>query len=125
MELQLIASSIGVFQEGQTLEAYQILTYQLSASDLLRDIKVSAVFPEPTRVSRVYASYSVDLEGYTAQQNAPNHVVVALPRDLDVSRTATIYLMTVRPLNKHVDPRLVLPNIHVEGKDKNGGTIYK
>ena len=124
-ELQLVSSAVAAFPSTQSVEIVQILAYEVSASDFLTDIKIEAIFDKDTEISRHFVSYSVDIEGFKSILHSKNHLTVQLKHELNVTRKAIIYLLT-RKFAKRVDRvRLSLPEIHVEGTDKNKKIVFE
>lgn len=121
-----VGSALGVFQgAGPDLEITQILSYDISATDLVKGVKITAVFGKTTEVSKCYVQYSVDIQGFKIDHTDKNVVTVNLNQQLDVSRKATVYFLTRRMASGRENIRLDLPEIHVEGTDKNGKTVYR
>lgn len=123
--ITLMGSAVAVFAEEDSRSTIQLLTYEVTATDLVQGVKVNAVFLEGTTITHAYVTYSVDLDGYELTLGRPNHAVISLAHPLDVSRTARIYMMTSRPVTQLGPPRPELPNIHVEGTDKSGDIVYR
>lgn len=119
-------STFGVFQgAGPVLEVTQILSYDILASDLMTNVKLTAVFAKTTEVSKCHVQYSVDIEGFKLDQTDKNAVTLNLSHPLDVSRKATVYFLTKKTASGREAMKLDLPEIHVQGTDKNGKTVYR
>ena len=119
------SSAVAVFGEEDSLELYQILVYEVSASDLVRQIKVTAVFGKKTKLIRYNVKYSIGVSGFDYELIDPNHIALSL-YDLDASKNATIYFYTKQPVSaiKLDEVKPEAPNIHLEGVDKSGNPIY-
>jgi hypothetical protein len=124
LELKLINAATALFPDSNSFEIVQLLTYDLSASDLVKKIKVTAIFSQLTEVVRYNVVYSVDVSGFKPDLTQKNYLILILAHDLDITKKATIYILTKRKIPSRQDTKVELPNIHVEGEDKNGKTVY-
>lgn len=89
-------SAIGVFPNGNSTELIQLLAYDLTTSDLIRKVKVTAIFKQHTDLINSNVVYSVDISGFTPQAHQKNYIVLTLNHDLDLTKRARIYLLTKR-----------------------------
>jgi len=125
VELRLISSSVAAFPSASSFEILQLLAYEISANDLVSNIKIESVFDKQTEIDKSYVIYSIDLFGYDANYPAPNHLIIRLSHDLNVSRRVTLYMLTKRLTDDVGPPELELPDIHVMGKDSERKTVYE
>jgi hypothetical protein len=66
LELKRVSSSVAGFPTQQSIEVIQLLVYEISASDLVEEIKVTANFKKDTSIIRQHVLYSIDVEGYAS-----------------------------------------------------------
>jgi hypothetical protein len=124
IQIKSLTSASGVFPCGSTLCIRQISSYEVSATDLVRDLKVSATFPEQTTVVAANVIYTVALTGFSPSPLNTNTVELKLTHQLDAAKRAQVFVITERPFHSSDQLSAQLPDIHVEGKDKNGNIVY-
>lgn len=125
IDLKILNSSLGVFQDDGFEKVIQILSYEVSVLDFTTDIKITSTFNKSIQVTKCYITYSVDMRGFEATQLPSNHVELKLKHPLDISKKAYVYLWTEKKFISGDDEKVELPNIHIEGKAKNEKVIYK
>jgi len=123
--ITLSSSSFAAFPSQHSLEVMELVVYDISASDLVKGIKITAIFGRLTQIIRHHVLYSVDIEGFDALLPQPNQLVLSLKHEIDVKRKVTVYILTKRIAASREDVKLELPEIHVEGTDKNGKVVYR
>jgi hypothetical protein len=125
VELVLKERAVAVFPKGNSSELVQLLAYDVTATDLLRKIKVTAIFKEHMEVLNSNVIYSVDISGFDAKMPAKNQLVLSLNHHLDLTKRARLYVQTRRDISTKDQTTLELPDIHVEAEDKNGRAVYR
>jgi hypothetical protein len=122
--IRQVQSSTAAFP-SQSLEVYQILAYDIAASDLLRNIKVTVVFPKSTEIILYHAAYSVNVDGFDAKQPANYHLELTLRHYLDVKRRVRLYLLTRREVASLEFVKSESPEISLDGTDKKGNAVHR
>lgn len=124
-DIKIVDSSVAGFQGNHSVEVIQLLAYEMSASDLFKEIIVTALFEEGVEIVRSNVIYSVNLEGYTLTKERKHYINLKLQHPLNVTRKAIIYFQTKRQVRQRENIRLELPEIHIQGKDKNDKIFYR
>ena len=124
VEAKLAGSSVAAFEDANSLNQLQLLSYVVSASDLVKNVKISITFAKSTEIERSTVLYSVDIKGATQNKDPANHLEISLAHPLDVSKKVYIYLLSKRPIKGVSELEVEIPDFHVEGTDKNGNTVY-
>jgi hypothetical protein len=123
--IKLLSSSFAAFPRQNSLEVMQLMTYEASVSDLVKNIIITAVFEQNTEIVQHNVLYSVDVEGVEPEKPRKNHIVLRLKHDLDVKRRVIIYLLTKRIATSREHIKLEVPEVRIQGIDKNGKTVNR
>ena len=107
------------------MEVTQLLAYELAASDLVKNIKVTAVFHQTTRIVKHNATYSIHLEGFDAKLEKPHHIIISLHHELNTTRKVKIHFMTTKRITDPNQEQFDFPEIHAEGTDRNGDVVFR
>ena len=111
--------------ENRSLEAVQVLTFVISACDLLTDVKIEAIFAGSTKIEDVKTVLSGRLpEDYREELLSANHLIVELAYPLDDSSTVTVHLRSSKMVRIDEPKKVEIPDIHVEAKDRDGALVY-
>ena len=125
LQLKPLASASGVFPSGTAQCIRQISSYEVSATDLVRDVKVTVTFPDQTKIVSANLIFTVALSGFTPSGLNTNSIELKLSHQLDAAKKAQVFFVTERPFRSSDQISSERPDIHVEGKDKNGNIVYE
>lgn len=81
------------------------------------------VSPSPLKIGSPLPKQTVPPTN-NAQSVKRNHIELSLHHPLNLSTKAKVYFLVRKIVSSKEDIKLEDPNIHVEGKDKNGNKIY-
>ena len=124
LRIKTLAAASGVFPSGAGLSVKQVSSYEISATDLVRELNVSITFPEGTKIVTANVVYTVALSGFAPAPTDSNAIEVKLNHQLDAAKRAQVFVITERPFRSSDQVNSQPPDIHVEGKDKNGNVVY-
>ena len=125
LRIKTLAAASGVFPSRDGPCVRQISSYEISATDLVRDLNVSIIFPEGTKIVAANVLYTVALPGLTPSAPNTNSFEIKLNHELDAAKRAEVFVITERLFRSSDQINSQLPDIHVGGKDKNGNMVYK
>ncbi len=120
LSIDLISSAAAPFQTETSLELRHLVSFELSASDLFKDLTVSAVFAEGTDVVQSHVLYSNGANGFTPELKAEGRMLLHLHESLHPKLQAKIYFRTLRQATSREDIEAQLPQIEVHAKDARG-----
>jgi len=119
----LRSSSFAAFPSQNSIEVMQLSTYEASASDLLKYIKITAIFGKDTEIAQHNVLYTVDIEGSDYEKPQKNYLILRLKHDLDVKRRALIYILTKKIVVSREYIKSEVPEVRIQGIDKNGKIV--
>ncbi len=125
LQLKSLASASGVFPSGTGPCIRQISSYEISATDLVKDVKVTVTFPDQTKIVSVNLIFTVALSGFTPGSLNTNSLELKLNHQLDAAKKAQVFFVTERPFRSSDQISSERPDIHVEGRDKSGNIVYE
>ncbi len=124
LEMKEISSSVVQFVRNDSTEIKQLLSYKLSATEKISEIKISALFGAETRIQKHGISYNAPLKGYSARLDGHHYIHIALDHGLHQDRYAMIFLETSRMVAGSADAKLELPEFEYEGIDHYERKFY-
>lgn len=125
LQIRSLASASGVFPSGTAQCIRQISSYEVSATDLVKDVKVTVTFPDQTKIVAANLIFTVALSGFTPSPLNVNSMELKLNHQLDASKKAQVFFVTERPFRSSDQISSERPDIHVEGRDKGGSIVYE
>lgn len=125
LRIKSLATATGVFPSTKDLCIKQVSSYEISATDFVKDLNVSIIFPEGTKIVSANVVYTVALSGFTPSALETNSLELKLSHHLDAAKRAQVFVITERPFRSSDQINSQPPDIHAEGKDKNGNVVYQ